>query len=318
MKLFRAAFDDSGGAALLVDTQRRLVDVNLAGAQLFGRQRDALVGEMVDAHLHGVPSFVGTNLAAVEDDGVFRLVEVAARRVGRRRTLVHVRDLVADEEDDAWTHTVHDLSNALAVVTAFGGAISARRELSQEARVEVSHVLAAAAHAIRLTRDVSANRRGEAASYAIVDLGVVVRAVQTLLVGVLGDAIDLDVRVNAPHARVLADVLQIERLLVNLAVNAREAMPAGGTFQVETRNTRGVAHVELVITDTGSGMDERTAMRALDVGFSTKQRSGGSGLAIVAKIVKRHFGVMRFTSIVGQGTSFEIRLPLSHDPTRRS
>ena len=287
------------------------MDVNLAGARLLGRPREELLGAAFDAHIRGAPPFAGLNVGAIERDGAFEVVEISAKSIGRGRTIVHVRETPADHDVRAISHTAHDLNNALVVVSVFAGAIATRPELSRAAREELSHVRAATAHALGLTRELGVVGRRETAAFNVVDLNVLVRGAAPLLRGVLGATIELEVRENAQSAHVFVDVLQIERLLVNLAVNAREAMRTGGTFHLETRNTDDATSVVLLVTDSGTGMDERTAAHAFEADFSTKGKTRGAGLAIVRAIVERHHGELRFTSRIDEGTSVEIRLPIA-------
>jgi len=144
----------------------------------------------------------------------------------------------------------------------------------------------------------------------------------------MGEDIELVTNFHSSTAFIEADPNQIERMLINLAINAREAMPAGGRLVMETRSVgpedlsllpearrHSSRHVLLTITDTGSGMDEQTIDHIFEPFFTTKQRGQGTGLGLaqVYGIVQQSNGSISVNSILGEGTEFRIYFPLTEN-----
>jgi PAS domain S-box-containing protein len=155
------------------------------------------------------------------------------------------------------------------------------------------------------------------------NVDAVVREAAILIRPLLGNAITLAIETRAPGAIVMADVVGLEQVLLNLARNARDAMPGGGTFAISTEETtldeqtgqaHGVAqgpHVKLIVRDTGSGMDDETKARIFEPFFTTKEvdRGTGLGLSTVFGIVRRFGGAIDVESRKGEGTAFTIHFP---------
>jgi CheY-like chemotaxis protein len=152
----------------------------------------------------------------------------------------------------------------------------------------------------------------------VVDLNEVVSGAQQLLTRVIGEDVDLAARLDPDLGRVKVDPGQMEQVLMNLAVNARDAMPRGGKLTIETHNVEiesGPA-VLLAVSDTGAGMDEETKSRIFEPFFTTKEqgRGTGLGLATVYGIVKQSGGVIWVYSEPGKGATFKIYLPRVDEP----
>jgi two-component system cell cycle sensor histidine kinase/response regulator CckA len=162
----------------------------------------------------------------------------------------------------------------------------------------------------------------------LLDLNGVLAEASRMLRRLIGENIDLVTQLDPELGRVRADPGQIEQILVNLAVNARDAMPGGGRLVVETSNVdlherdpggrvpaEPGRYVLLAVTDTGSGMDPETRRHIFEPFFTTKERGKGTGLglATVYGIVKQNSGDILVQSEVGQGTRIEVYLPRAGD-----
>jgi PAS domain S-box-containing protein len=219
----------------------------------------------------------------------------------------------------------HDFNNILAVILNTA-------ELSMEDVGEgapVHHGLAeihkAATRAATLTRQLLAFSRRQVLQPRVVDLNKIVGGVEGMMRGLLGENIVFSLRLTPTLGRVMADPGQVEQVLMNLALNAREAMKNGGRLTIETANVeldettarhydgaKTGPHVMLSVTDTGCGMDEKTLARVYEPFFTTKEigKGTGLGLATVYGIVKQSGGAIRVESEPGKGTAFTVLFPL--------
>jgi len=218
----------------------------------------------------------------------------------------------------------HDFNNLLTVITTSCDLLLEDLAAGNPKREDVDQVRKAADGAAALTRQLLAFSRQQVLAPQIVNLGDVVYGVEKMLRRVIGEDVDL-VTVLAPDGgSVKADVGQLEQVLMNLAVNARDAMPTGGNLTIEIAN---VEHdpdyareqeaaavsrfVMLAVSDTGTGMDEATKARIFEPFFTTKElgKGTGLGLATVYGIVRQSGGFIWVYSEPGLGTTFKIYLP---------
>jgi two-component system cell cycle sensor histidine kinase/response regulator CckA len=220
----------------------------------------------------------------------------------------------------------HDFNNLLTVIIGYSdGLIEALADAGADAlRADALEVKAAAERAAGLTNQLLAFGRKQILQPRVVSLNALVAEADTLLRRVLGEHIHMRMMLDPKLRPVVADPGQIGQVIVNLAVNARDAMSDGGLLTIETANVdlpaaaRGLAHVPsgryvaLTISDTGVGMDAATQARVFEPFFTTKANQGtGLGLATVYGIIKQSGGYIWLYSEVGQGTSLRIYLPAS-------
>lgn len=218
----------------------------------------------------------------------------------------------------------HDFNNLLTVICGYGDLLKKLPELRPEAYEYTEEILRAAKRAALLTRQLLAFGRRQILQPKTVDLNAVMTDVEKLLRRLIGEDVELRIVSGADPAFVRIDPGQIEQVLMNLAVNARDAMPRGGTLTIETANvdfdrsqagekqiSGGGSHVMLSVTDTGTGMDADTAARAFEPFFTTKDpgKGTGLGLAMAYGIVTQSGGDIRVTTEAGHGTTFRIYLP---------
>jgi two-component system, cell cycle sensor histidine kinase and response regulator CckA len=194
-------------------------------------------------------------------------------------------------------------------------------------------ILNAGKRAASLTRQLLAFSRKQVLEMKVVDLNEVVGSLAKMLARLLGERIELKLFTEAKQARTLADRTQVEQIVMNLAINARDAMPAGGSLIIETaevlldeeyaRRHQGVdagGYVMLMVSDTGEGIAEGIREKIFEPFFTTKGlgKGTGLGLATVFGIVKQHKGHIYLYSEPGKGTTFKIYLPVAAGETERS
>ncbi len=215
----------------------------------------------------------------------------------------------------------HDFNNVLMAVTGFSELALARLTPEDPLRVLIDEIARASERAAVLTRQLLVFSRQEVAAPRRLDLNRVVRGMERLLRRLIGDDVVLETRLDPALGAVHADPGQIEQVLLNLAINAREAMPGGGQLTIETANVAPGApasdgapaapQVCLRVRDTGSGIEPEVQAHVFEPFFTTKEpgKGTGLGLSVVYGIVRQHGGEIRLQSEVGHGTTFEIRLP---------
>jgi PAS domain S-box-containing protein len=226
---------------------------------------------------------------------------------------------------DARAHTAgavaHDVNNLLHVILGCCERLRSGVHLSHEQSDELQHIMVAAEHAAMLTGQVLAPGSRTSTATSSIDLHAALGRLKGLLERVVGDTITFDMRLPAEHVRVRMDEADMAQVLVNLAVNAREAMSEGGQLSVvasvvmldngDDRLPRG-RYVRLEVTDSGAGMTADVRERAFEQFFTTKTgEGGGHGLAIVQANVQRHGGTVEIRSEPGRGTQFVILLPVA-------
>ena len=241
--------------------------------------------------------------------------ESEARLAEIKRREETQRQLVAAQRRDALAllagGLAHDFNNLLTVV--YAAFEQAELEVKPGGRAEEALALgrSAAESTAALTRQLLAYSRGDPHGKMPTDLGPLLRQTAGLIRRLLASNVEL--RVHAPHVLplVLCAPTQIQQVLINLAVNARDAMPDGGTIDITARADDGA--VELRVTDTGTGIDPAIADRIFEPLFSTKEAGKGTGLglSVVTAVVTDHGGTIAVNSPPGEGATFEVRLPLA-------
>lgn len=357
---YRALMETVPDAILLVDEYARIEAINPAAEELFGCTREQVVGRDVRKLL---PTFnhaetVGTAAKAREtawdettarhDDGSTFPVEVRGTEIlaaGKRKSALVVHDLT---ERRVWQEQLlsaqrmetvgrlaggiaHDFNNFLTV-------FSCNIDLMNEAlrRQPVSDPALPAAldqlqkawqGASGLTRQLLTFSRRQAIHPGLLDADQVVGDMERMLRPLLGEHIRFEVIRHPDVGRIRIDAGHIEQIIMNLALNARDAMPEGGTLRITTSRenrparcetaagTRPGADVCITVSDTGVGMDADVLDRAFEPFFTTKPagRGTGLGLATVASIVRQAGGHIRVESARGRGATFRVYLPAAAD-----
>jgi len=220
----------------------------------------------------------------------------------------------------------HDFNNLLSVIIGYAEDLESRLDPADRLRKEAEQIRKAGQRAASLTRQLLAFSRQQVMQPHVLDLNSVVTELARMLRRLIGSDIELALELDPQAGRVFADQGQIEQVVMNLVINARDAMPQGGRLAVATRNVElrnadadrvsGAEpgpYVQLTVTDTGIGMDAQTLARIFEPFFTTKEQGKGTGLglATVAGIVKQCGGHIAASSEPGKGASFCVLLPLS-------
>jgi len=223
----------------------------------------------------------------------------------------------------------HDFNNLLSVILCYGELAVARVEQDESLRSDIQEMIRAASRAAELTRQLLMFSRQQVLEPKILDLNEVLVGMEKMLRRILGDDVDLVARPAATLGRVRVDPSSLEQVIMNLAVNARDAMPTGGKLTMETADVfldeeyaklhLGVTpgpHVMLAISDTGKGIDKLNQARIFEPFFTTKEKGKGTGLGLstVFGIVKQSGGSIWLYSEPGQGATFKVFLPTIQGP----
>src|SRR3989440_10131166 len=218
----------------------------------------------------------------------------------------------------------HDFNNLLTVITSYSALLLEDLGSDDPKRDDVDQIRKAAEGAAALTRQLLAFSRQQVLRPMALDLKATVAGTEKLLMRLIGEDIQLTTVLAPDLGVVKADPGEIEQIIINLAVNARDAMPTGGRLTIEVANVdmdeayvRGHApaspgrYVMLAISDTGIGMDEQTKARIFEPFFTTKEAGKGTGLglATVYGVVKQSGGFVFADREPGKGTTFRIYLP---------
>jgi PAS domain S-box-containing protein len=222
----------------------------------------------------------------------------------------------------------HEFNNLLMGIGGYAHLVLARTRAGSQTRRDVERVCALVERGAELTRQLLAFGRNQPAALGPLDLNAVLGNMTAMLKRVIGEDIDLQFEPGRGMPPVHADLGQIEQVVMNLAVNARDAMPRGGRLRIatergeitpaaaESSGARPGPCVVLTVSDTGCGMDERTRERIFEPFFTTKEvgRGTGLGLPLVNGAVQQHGGSIEVETAVGRGTTFRIRLPVDPAP----
>lgn len=351
---FRALFKNALDAVLISDDHGVYIDANPAACELMGMSYDDLIGHKLSDFTERVPKAENpqTELQLLEagaTSGVFPLgrpdgtiVEVdstmtenflPSRHLSMLRDVTERRKLEEQLRQSQRLESVgmlaggiaHDFNNLLTVITGYADLALTRLDESDPLAVYVQAINKAADRATSLTSQLLAFSRKQVLQPKILDLNSVVTQIEQMLGRLVGEDMELRASLATELGRVKADPGQIEQVIINLAVNARDAMPTGGKITIETANVyldeeyarqhigvRPGRYVMLAVSDNGHGMTAETQKSIFSPFFSTKPigKGTGLGLATVYGIVKQSSGNIWVYSEVGVGSSFKVYLPL--------
>ena len=220
----------------------------------------------------------------------------------------------------------HDFNNLLAVILGFSELAARKLPSGHPVASQLSEVFDAARRGAELTRKLLAFSRKQIIQPRPVEVGTAVDDFTRMIRRIVGEDVELTVERPAGELVVRADPVQLEQVLLNLCTNARQAMPTGGKLRLASRPSdvddafvaknpwaHAGAFAEIVVTDTGVGMDDATRLRVFEPFFTTKREGTGLGLATVYGIVQQHGGFVHVESAEGAGTTVRVFFPQSTD-----
>jgi two-component system cell cycle sensor histidine kinase/response regulator CckA len=226
----------------------------------------------------------------------------------------------------------HDFNNLLTAIVGNAQLALSRISADNPAREALAEIEKSGVRAADLTRQLLIFSRKQRLEPKLISLNEIIRNFMKMLKRIIGEDVDVEFREGQELPPVLADPGQIEQVVMNLAVNARDAMAGGGKLTISTEETfltdtdcqsngifRPGRFARISVSDTGSGMDEDTLSRIFEPFFTTKGegRGTGLGLSVVYGIVKQHDGLIDVTSSEGEGSTFSIYLPISREAVRQ-
>ena len=348
--LLRLHFAQSPVAKIVWDTSLRVVTWSPAAERLFGYTREEATGQHVaelfpgptGSHLEGAirsdgqdraPGFFneqhtrsdGEQVACewhiaplTSSDGACVGLSSVALDMSERTRLQGA--LAQSQKMDSMGQLAggiaHDFNNILAVIISYGSLIRDAIPPGDGRRDDAIEVLKAAERGAGLTQQLLAFARQQPAEKRPTDLNQRLAQIQKLLVRTLGEHIELTVVPSARPAVVQIDPVQFDQVVLNLAVNARDAMPDGGRLRIALERVapsseRETGWVQIKVADSGAGMDERTQRRIFEPFFTTKEQGKGTGLGLATcfGIVTEAGGTIRVQSAPGQGSTFTVELP---------
>jgi two-component system, cell cycle sensor histidine kinase and response regulator CckA len=218
----------------------------------------------------------------------------------------------------------HDFNNVLTAILGYGSLLASRLASDASGREEVEEILRAAERAAALTRQLLAFSRRQVLEPVVLSINELITNFEKMLGRLIGEDVNLVTRLEPSLGNVLADAGQIEQVIANLVVNARDAMPQGGKLTIETANAdldeayaqrhatvRPGRYVMVAVSDTGTGMDAETQAHIFEPFFTTKEKGKGTGLGLSTAygIVKQSGGSIWVYSEPGKGTTFKVYLP---------
>lgn len=338
----RAVFDTALDAIFITNDDRRYVDVNPAGCELIGVSRSDLIGRRVDEFLpperleHVVAIWdeyiqagpVREEWETMRPDGTVIISEASARpnfvpglHIAFLRDITDKKRLESELLNAQKLESLgrlaggvaHDFNNLLTGITGYATLLLERTNDDPQLRRDLGEIKRAADRAAELTKQLLAFGRRQMLEPRPLDLNAVLAETGGLLRRLLRDNVELEFLPASELGIVHADPGQIERVIVNLAVNAGNAMPHGGRLTIETRDAA-EGSVELIVSDTGVGMDDETLSQIFEPFFTTRDEGVGLGLASVYGIVHQSGGEVTVESTPGAGSVFTVRLPSVLEP----
>ena len=352
---WQATFDAIMDAIALLDMEGRVLQFNHAFADILKKPANEIVGHTCHKLMHSTAGFIeGCPFVRIGQTGCRETLELQVgdrwfrvtadpvlEDTGNIIGAIHIMSDITEHRklENQLRHSqkmeavgtltggvAHEFNNILTAIIGYASLLEMRLKDDDPLRIHVEQILASSERGANLTQSLLTFSRKQIIRPRPVNSDEIVKRVEKFLLRVIGEDIELRTIPTGTDAPVMADPTQIEQVLINLATNARDAMPEGGLLTIATRlveldedyfkihNYDGNPgkYVLISVTDTGLGMDEKTRERIFEPFFTTKAigRGTGLGLSIVYGIVKQHNGYINVYSEPGKGTTFRIFLPM--------
>jgi PAS domain S-box-containing protein len=349
---FRALFEHAADGIYITNAEGRYIEVNARGLELAGCSRDEFLGSSIADFVHpadkdrisaevaqlktGQPTYGEWRF--VRKDGSTFHGEVSARQLPDGNFLAFLRDLTDRrrlEEQFLRAQKLegigrlaggvaHDFNNLLTVIGGYSRMGLEELPENHSLRGSLAEIERAAERAAALTRQLLAFSRHQPTELKTLVPDEIIRDFEKMLRRIIGEDVELTLALDARGVAIRGDVGHLEQVVLNLAVNARDAMPAGGKLLIESSRLRVDAefveahpgtepgeYVLLTVTDTGTGMPTEVKAHLFEPFYTTKEpgRGTGLGLSTVYGIVKQSGGSIRVYSEIGHGTSFHLLFP---------
>jgi signal transduction histidine kinase/CheY-like chemotaxis protein len=329
-----------------------ILEVNHALLAIFGAAPGDLLGRRLADLVSGEVDLLGVPRESIvsRQDGSTVDIEIAGKRYlfqGEEVSVVAIRDIAQRKRDEAENKTLqrqllhsqkmeaigrlsagvaHDFNNCLLAIFGYSDLLLERYREDPFLARNVTGLKEAGQRAAALTKQLLAFARRQPMETRVMNLNVVVTGLEKMLQRLLGEDVHMSTDLHPELGKVKIDPGQLEQVIVNLAVNARHAMPSGGRLRFRTEPLKVTAdspaphddvppgtYVLLTVTDSGLGMDAATQARVFEPFFSTKGEGTGLGLSTAYGIVRQSGGQIFVTSAPGQGACFSIYLPVTHE-----
>jgi PAS domain S-box-containing protein len=354
-KFYSAAFDQTSEAMVVIDDAGRVHAANAAACRLHAVDRYELVGllmedllppeidleEIMQKLLHQGEATLEFTENGQSGSGTTTSTRLEARRFRPHRYVVSFRDITWERRlekalerahgRETMCHSaagvLHDVNNLLVPIVSYADALVAQGPVDGDTARMLGEIRAAAERAAALARKLMSMAQPAPERPAFIQINDVLDQLMDMLKRVVGDRIELVMKLDPELAQVRVDRERLERVLLNLVLNARDAMPDGGTLTLQTANliassgsrlefpARGASpdrhYTTLSVSDTGLGMDTATRERIFEPFFTTKPPGMGTGLGLSSALsfVSRNDGYIEVDTEPGRGTTFRIGLP---------
>jgi PAS domain S-box-containing protein len=360
---FRSVVEDAPYGIYQADDEGRFLRVNPALQRMLGYSNaDELLSVNLEREifrrledfrtmqetLHSLDEFKDLEIDWRQKDGKYITVRCSGRRVKEENGESGFHEVFAEDVTDKRVlerqlrmagkmeaigrlsgGIAHDFNNLLGVMIGYSQLLKRKLKTERELSEYAEEIEKAGQRAASLTKQLLAFSRQQILTPTVLDLNVLVADMEKMLPRLIGEDVTVRIALDSGLGTVKADRGQVEQVIMNLAVNARDAMPSGGTLHIQTANSeldelytrehpgaRPGRYVTLAVRDSGIGMDQETITHIFEPFFTTKElgKGTGLGLATVYGIVKQSDGYIAVDSMPGQGACFQIFLPRVDEP----